>query len=82
MLIPRTALAALAVGAAAIGLATPVNATPAEDPCQLAVTFLCQFMPIAPHLEHDIDYTVDQPPVDPALPPVDPALPPPPPLLP
>ncbi|GAA2538520.1 fibronectin-binding protein [Mycolicibacterium diernhoferi] len=77
---PRTALAALAAGAAmtlATTFATPVNASPVDNPCELAVTFLCQFMPIAPDLEHDIDLTVDQPPVDPA----DPAVPPAPPAV-
>ncbi|WP_395309744.1 fibronectin-binding protein [Mycobacterium sp. AMU20-3851] len=65
----RTALAALAAVAAALAMAGPVHADPADNPCELAITFLCQFMPIAPELEHDIDLTVDQPPADPAVPP-------------
>jgi len=74
-LLPRTVFATLAAAAAATMFATPANASPAEDPCELAITFLCQFMPIAPDLDHDIDLTVDQPPVDPAVPPPPPVLP-------
>jgi hypothetical protein len=51
--------AAAAVGPilAALILAGPAGADPATDPCELAVTFLCRFMPIAPALDHDIDLT-------------------------
>ncbi|SBS79088.1 conserved exported hypothetical protein [uncultured Mycobacterium sp.] len=45
-----------AVGVA-LGSAGPVHADPAGDPCQLAVTFLCKYMPLAPDLDHDIDLT-------------------------
>jgi hypothetical protein len=41
----------------AVGLAGSAAADPGGDPCQLAVTFLCKFMPIAPDLDHDIDLT-------------------------
>lgn len=37
--------------------AAPVAAEPGNEPCELAVTFLCKFMPIAPTLDHDIDLT-------------------------
>ena len=58
-------------------LSAPEIADPSEHPCQLAVTFLCRFVPIAPELDGDIDLTKQQPPADPAapapdtLPPVD-----------
>ena len=47
------------VGAVSVALdsAAPAHADPASDPCQLAVTFLCKFMPLAPDLDHDIDLT-------------------------
>ncbi|MCW2730231.1 MAG: hypothetical protein JWR13_1047 [Mycobacterium sp.] len=53
----RVFIVAAGVGAAALGVAAPAGADPADDPCQLAVTFLCRFMPIAPGLDHDIDLT-------------------------
>jgi len=48
----------LAVGASALalGVAAPASANPA-DPCPLAVSFLCNFVPIAPDLEQGIDLT-------------------------
>lgn len=48
---------AVAAIASAIGLAAPAGADPADDPCQLGVTFLCHFLPMAPGLDHDIDLT-------------------------
>ncbi|MGH3642558.1 MAG: fibronectin-binding protein [Mycobacterium sp.] len=50
-------LVAVGVVAASLGTAVPAGADPSEDPCQLAVTFLCRFMPMAPGLDHDIDLT-------------------------
>lgn len=41
----------------ALSLAAPAGADSADDPCQLAVTFLCKFMFIAPTLDHDVDLT-------------------------
>ncbi|MDT5078223.1 MAG: hypothetical protein QOJ80_2860 [Mycobacterium sp.] len=43
-------------------------ADPADDPCSLAVSFLCHFMPMAPNLDGDVDLTKQQPPADPADP--------------
>jgi len=60
-----TAVSALT---AAILFAVPANAEPGDNPCQLAVTFLCKFVPIAPDLEGDVDLTQQQP-VDPNAPP-------------
>ena len=50
---------AVAVGASALalGVAAPAAAFTTDDPCQLMVTFLCQFVPIAPDLDHSIDLT-------------------------
>ena len=75
---PRKATVA-AVGAAftAVLLATPASAAPGDNPCELAANFFCQFVPIAPNLEGNIDLTQQQP-VDTAPPPsesVPPALP-------
>ena len=55
--------------AAAAVFATPANAEPGDNPCELAVTFLCRFVPVAPDLDHDIDMTQQQQPVDPSAPP-------------
>ena len=65
----KTVIAAAGALAAGVLLATPANADPGDNPCQLAVTFLCKFVPIAPELEGDVDLTVDQPPADPNAPP-------------
>jgi hypothetical protein len=55
----RAVAIALGVAAAALGLAAPAAADPADDPCQLAVSFLCRFVPMAPELDHDVDLTQD-----------------------
>lgn len=39
----------------------PAGSSHAEDPCALAVSLLCRFMPIAPDLEGDVDYTQQLP---------------------
>jgi hypothetical protein len=51
------AVVAAAAMASALGLAAPAIADPASDPCQLGVTILCHFLPMAPELDHDIDLT-------------------------
>lgn len=48
---------AVGVVVSALGVAAPAAADPVDDPCQLAVTFLCRFMPMAPALDRDIDLT-------------------------
>lgn len=50
-------IVAVGVLTAALGAAAPAGADPSDDPCQLAVTILCHFMPMAPGLDHDIDLT-------------------------
>lgn len=47
--------------AAAVAMASPVRADPSADPCPLAVSVLCRFVPIAPELDGDVDYTKQQP---------------------
>lgn len=32
-----------------------------DNPCSLAATFLCQFIPIVPELEDDVDLTQEEP---------------------
>jgi hypothetical protein len=64
-----TLAAVTALFAGTIATATPARADPVDDPCQLALTVLCHFMPMAPDLDHDIDLTQNQPPGDPAAPP-------------
>jgi hypothetical protein len=50
----------------------PVHATPADDPCPLAMSVVCRFVPIAPALDGDVDLTTQVPPADPRLPAPDP----------
>jgi hypothetical protein len=59
-----TAVAALG---AAVFLAAPASAEPGDNPCELAITFLCRMVPVAPDLDHDVDLTQQQ--VDPNAPP-------------
>jgi hypothetical protein len=69
---------AVGVGGATMFLAVPASAQSGDNPCDLAITFLCRFVPIAPDLEGDVDLTNQLPPADPnaplpeALPPVNP----------
>ena len=44
-----------------VALVPPVGTDHADDPCALAVSLLCRFMPIAPDLEGDVDYTQQLP---------------------
>jgi hypothetical protein len=48
-------------------LSAPAIADPSEDPCQLAVSFLCKFVPMAPELDGDVDLTKQVPVMDPAV---------------
>ena len=64
----RIAIGAAGALATAVLLATPAAANPGDNPCDLAVNFLCRFVPVAPDLDHDIDLTQQQP-VDPNAPP-------------
>jgi hypothetical protein len=63
-----TAIAAAAALTAGVLLAAPATADPGGNPCELAVIFLCKFVPIAPDLDGDVDLTKQQP-VDPNAPP-------------
>jgi hypothetical protein len=53
----RAVVVAIAATAMALGLAAPANAGPGDDPCPLAMAFLCRMLPVAPDLDHDIDLT-------------------------
>jgi hypothetical protein len=53
----RSTVVALGLMTTALGVAAPASAEPGDDPCQLAATFLCRFVPMAPDLDHDIDLT-------------------------
>ena len=71
----KTTIAAVSALAAAVFLAVPASAEPGDNPCDLAVNFFCRFVPIAPHLEGDVDLTQQLPPADPNAPPPE-SLPP------
>jgi hypothetical protein len=63
------AIATAAALATGLMVATPASAEPGDDPCGLAINVLCQFVPVAPDLDHDLDLTQQQPPADPSAPP-------------
>ena len=71
----KATVAVVSALAAAVLLAVPASAQPGDNPCDLTANFFCRFVPIAPHLEGDVDLTQQLPPVDPAAPPPD-SLPP------
>jgi len=69
-LMAMTLVASVGVMGFSTFLAVPAGAGPVDDPCQLAVVFVCRLLPIAPDLEGDVDLTTQLPPADPAaLPP-------------
>ena len=63
-MLKKVTIAVVSAFGAAVFLAVPASAEPGDNPCELAVTFLCKFVPIAPHLEGDIDLTQQLPPAD------------------
>jgi hypothetical protein len=65
----RTVIATATALAAGLLLSAPAIAEPGDNPCELAINFLCRFVPIAPDLDHDVDLTRQQPPADPNAPP-------------
>jgi hypothetical protein len=65
----RTVIATATALAAGLLLSAPATAEPGDNPCELAINFLCRFVPIAPDLDHDVDLTRQQPPTDPNAPP-------------
>ena len=71
----KTTVAAVSTAAAAVFLAAPSSAEPGDNPCELTANIFCQFVPIAPHLEGNVDLTQQLPPADPAAPPPE-SLPP------
>jgi len=73
-MLKRTVIAAATAATVGLLLAAPASAGPDDNPCELAINFLCRFVPVAPDLDHDIDITQGQH-VDPNAPPPD-SLPP------
>lgn len=63
----------LAAGAAVVAMVTASTTAGAglDSLCDLAVMFLCSFIPIAPDLDSDVDLTQQLPLADPALPSAD-----------
>ena len=53
--------ASIAASITSVVMASPVHAEPVDEPCALAVSLFCRFVPIAPSLDGDVDYTQQQP---------------------
>ena len=68
-MLKRAVIGAVTALAASTFLAGPAQAQPGDDPCALAVNFLCRFVPVAPDLDDDVDLTTLQPAPDPNAPP-------------
>jgi hypothetical protein len=62
---------ALGIICAQTAQAVPAAADSSDDPCPLALLFICRMVPIAPDLDHDVDLTKQISPSDPAAPPAD-----------
>jgi len=60
----------LIAAAAALALAAwCAPAAPAQPPpCEFALSFVCNIIPMAPDLDHDVDLTQQLPPADPNAP--------------
>jgi hypothetical protein len=71
VLLKGTVFAATSALMAGLLLAAPATAEPGDNPCELAVSFLCHFVPFAPGLDDDVDLTQQQPPAAPTAPPPD-----------
>jgi hypothetical protein len=77
-MLTRAIIAAAATCAASVALAVPAPAQQGPPQCDLALSFICNMIPMAPELDHDVDLTQQLPPVDPnaplpeTLPPLDP----------
>lgn len=56
-MLKKTVLVAVIAIGSALGVAAPANAGPLENPCPLAVSFLCAFVGSMPELDHDVDLT-------------------------
>ncbi|MCV7283631.1 fibronectin-binding protein [Mycolicibacterium flavescens] len=68
-MLKRFTVAALVACGATLFTAAPAGAQPGgPPPCELALAFLCRYIPMAPELDHDIDLTQQQPPADPNAP--------------
>ncbi len=65
MLLVKTLIAFTCAVAVGVLVAVPAIADPSQDPCQLAVSFLCRFVPMAPELDGDVDLTQQLPPMSP-----------------
>lgn len=70
----RVAIAVTIGLGVSVALATPAGAQPGRPPCDLALSFICNIIPTAPDLDHNVDLST-QVPVDPNAP--DPELQPP-----
>jgi hypothetical protein len=71
----KATIVIFAVLGAQTALAISAVADPTDDPCSLALSYICRIVPIAPELDGDVDLTKRQPPADPAVPAPD-SLPP------
>ncbi|WP_099040540.1 fibronectin-binding protein [Mycobacterium neglectum] len=76
-MLTRVAIAVLIGLGATLAFAAPAQAQPGRPPCDLALSFICNIIPSAPDLDHNVDLST-QLPVDPnapnpeLLPPLDP----------
>jgi hypothetical protein len=57
IMLKKAVVVAIAAIGISLGVAPPAGADTDDDPCQLAVNFLCKLVPMAPDLDHDIDLT-------------------------
>jgi hypothetical protein len=67
-MLTRAMIAATLAAAAGLATAMPAAAQPGPPPCEFALSFICNLVPMAPELDHNVDLTEQLPPADPNAP--------------
>lgn len=65
----KALITAAAMAVTAVLSSVSAGAQPGPPPCEFALSFICNVIPMAPNLDHDVDLTEQLPPADPNAPP-------------
>jgi hypothetical protein len=63
-MLKKATIAAVSALGAALFLAAPADAQPGPPPCEFALSFICNIVPMAPELDHNVDLTEQLPPAE------------------
>lgn len=67
-MLAKALITAAAMATTAVLSAVPASAQPGPPPCEFALSFICNVIPMAPDLDHNVDLTEQLPPADPNAP--------------